>query len=308
MRADALPVWSRPLQTSRMLSDARIAALDAAIREALRSGTTGNLDLIGAGALTCVVAWDGVACKRLPPQNDVERVRAYGALVERYVAALTACGLHVLPTTMRYAAHAGRYAAVMLQPRIPREDLLPAVLRRSPPTVVAAYLTTILDHVDQCVRQGIGIDPQVANWCLVDGHLTLVDVTTPMLRDDAGRDALDSEVFVALLPTLLRPVARRFLVQDMLDRNFVHRRILLDLVGNIVNDGLAALTPQFISAANARLAPGDAPITAEEVEAYRRSERLTWTILSGAFRIEAWWRRWVTRRPADHLLPSAFTG
>jgi hypothetical protein len=291
-----------------MLTDDRTAALDAAIRDALRTGATGRLDLIGAGALTCVVAWDGYACKRLPPQGDVTRVRTYGALVERYVRVLTELGVPVLPTWMRYAAHAGRHAAVMVQPRIHGDALMVNVLRQRDATVARDHLATILDHVDACVQHGVGIDAQIANWCVRDGRPTLLDVTTPMLRDAAGHDAIDSEVFVTLLPVLVQPVARRFLVQDILDQNFVHRRILLDLVANIANDGLAHLTAPFLPAINARLPHGEAVITMAEIASYRRRERVTWGLLGRAFRLEAWWRRWVTRRPADHLLPSAFTG
>jgi hypothetical protein len=291
-----------------MLTDDQVAALDTAIRTALRTGTLGSLHLIGAGELTCVVAWDGYACKRLPPQADAARVQAYGTLVERYVGVLGTLGVPVLPTTVRYRAHEGRHVAVIIQPRIGADELLPAVLRRADVTTALQHLNTILDHVDACVRAGVGIDPQIANWCLVDGRPTLLDITTPMLRDAQGRDALDSEVFVGLLPVLVQPIVRRFLVQDILDQNFVHRRIVLDLVGNIANDGLVHLTTAFLPAINARLASSDAPLTITEVEAYRRSERLTWGLLRRAFRLEHWWRRRVSRRPADHLLPSSFNG
>lgn len=290
------------------LAPARVTALDEAIRDALRRNAIGSLEIIGAGELTTVVAWDGLACKRLPPQADRSRVEAYGALVDRYVERLRSLGVPVLPTRMYFHAHAGRHVAIMVQPRVTREMLLPEILRRSPGADIQRRLREILDHVDRCVHAGVGIDAQLANWCVVDDQLMLLDVTTPMVRDASGRDLLDTEVFVSLLPALLRPLVRRFMVQDILDQNFLHRRIVLDVVGNIVNEGMAAHTDLFLAAINPRLSPPDAPITPAEVERYRRSERLTWWVMRRAFRLERWWRRRVTHRPADHLLPASATG
>lgn len=305
----------------------RLRELDEAIRTLLAGGSTDEVQIIGAGELTCVVEWDGLACKRLPPVTDPHRPERYGELLAEYLAALKRAGIPAVETGFQVATHQDVHVGYILQPRLPSHTLLPAVMAGLGVEQALVHFETILDHVDAAVAAGIGIDPQVSNWGIRDGAPLLLDVTTPMLRDEAGRDRLDTELFVAMLPRMVQGVVRRYMVQDLLNKNFRHREILLDLVGNVVNYGLEHFTEPFLEAANRRLAGGSgppapaehppkgsnseppgSPLSLREVERYRTEEKWTWWAMRRSFAAEQVWRKYVLRAPALHLLPSRFKG
>ena len=285
------------------LDEARLEALDAAVRRMLLTGERRGFDLIGAGELACVVGIEGFALKRLPPVEERARLEAYGTVLNEYLRALRTAGVAVIETEWRVVASGDVFAGYLVQRRVGADALLPGVVRRGCETEAVEILETILDRVDACVDAGIGIDPQISNWCMLDGKPVLLDVTTPMLRDEEGRDRLDTDLFVAMLPWVIRSFVRRFMVADLLDKNFEKHGILLDLIGNIVNYDLGHLTGVFLPRINARL---EAPITEKEIATYRRSEVLAWGAIRRALRIEQWWKRNVLRRPSLHLLPSEY--
>jgi len=278
----------------------RISELDHHIVSFLQGTAPRSFDVIGAGELTCVIGWRGFAFKLLPPVDDLRRVEAYGALLDEYLIALRAAGVPIVDTSFAVATTDRGSAGYIIQPRLPGEQLLSVVCQRSDVQTCVGYFERLLDHVDACVTAGIGIDPQLSNWMLIDGTPQLVDVTTPMLRDAQGRDRLDAEFFIALLPRVLQSVARRFLLADLLDKNFDHRKIVLDLIGNMANYGLSHLTEPFVEVANARLAQ---PLSVADVRSYRKEDKATWWLLRRAFAAEQVWRR-LTRAPVRHLVPA----
>ncbi len=281
-------------------------ALDAAVRALLKSQDPGPLEIIGAGEMTCVVAWDGYACKRLPPASDPARIEAYGALVLRYVEVLRAADVPVVETGfVAVPGSDGETVGYVVQPRLDPIDLLPGVMRSLDAAAAVEILRTIEGHVDRTLAAGAGIDPQISNWAMQNGEPVLLDVTTPMLRDEEGRDLLDTDLFLKTLPFGIRQLVRRFMVDELLDKNFERHGIFLDLIGNLINYDLEDLTEPFLDVINPGL---DLPITAREVTGYRRSEWLTWKLMRLALHGEQLWRTRVLRAPDLHLLPSRFQG
>ncbi|MDG2282453.1 MAG: DUF6206 family protein [Longimicrobiales bacterium] len=285
------------------ISDAELAELDARVIDMMRTGVRNEVEIIGAGEMACVIGLGDHALKRLPPVSERARLESYGALVDEYVAALEQVGVRVAETEWRIVSSETNQVAYIIQERVSAASLMPDVVRCGTETEAVALLEQVLDHVDACVLAGIGIDPQLSNWSIRDGRPLLLDITTPMLRDEKGRDRLDTELFVAMLPALIRGFVRRFMIGEILDKNFNRHGILLDLIGNIVNYGLGHLTPVFLPAINARL---EQPLTMKEVRAYRRSEHWTWSAIRRAFRVEQFWKRRVLRQPTSHLLPSEY--
>jgi len=95
---------------------------------------------------------------------------------------------------------------------------------------------------------------QLSNWAVVDGQLVYLDVTTPLLRDEAGRERLDVDVFLASLPWALRVVVKR-LVLKASSTPTTHRGCHPDLLANLVKEGLGDRLPGLVAL---RPAPGPA--------------------------------------------------
>jgi hypothetical protein len=287
------------------LSAASLAELDDAVQSLLRSGQAGALEIIGAGEMTCVLAWQGHACKRLPPVADAGRLEAYTRLLNEYIAALRATGCAVTETDVQQVSREGMHIGYVIQPRLPSESMATARMRAVATADAVTLLRPILDVVDACTAASIGIDANLSNWAIENGRPVYFDVSTPMLRDALGHHRLDTEMFVATLPVGIRGMVRRFLVNDLLDRYFDRRCVYENLLGDLPNSGLEGCTEAFLAEANRRLT---VPLTLKRIRSYRREDWWTWRTIRLCLRAEAAWRRLVVRTPAPHLVPTTFKG
>lgn len=288
-----------------LVTDDELAALDAAVEEALATGDASRLHVLGYGeissVLACETARGTVAAKRLPPFPDDASYRAYEALVADYVAALEARGIGTVPTEVRRLERPGRPpVAYHVQPLLPGDRLAPRVLATATPAEAAALFERIVERVLAFVDAQHGLDGQLSNWVLDGDRLLYLDLSTPLLRDEAGADRLDRAVFMASLPWLLRPVAARFLLDGILQKYFDPRGVLLDLLGNLHKERLAPLVAPLVAVVGDRVTP---PHTEAEVLRYYRGDARSWALLQRLRRLDRAWQRRVRRRPYPFLLP-----
>lgn len=287
------------------VTDAELHAVEDQLEIAFAGRDAGALRVIGHGEISCVVALDAaggpVALKRLPPFPDRARFDAYRATFDAYLGALVSTGIRLVPSALVGLARGARVAAYVVQPRLDPAALLPARLRAGTADSAREAFDAITAHVERTVGPRLGLDGQLSNWVWIEGAPAYLDVTTPMIRDDAGRDALDSDLFLASLPWALRGAVRRFLLRGILDKYFVPRGVLLDLLGNLIKERLEHLLPILLP--RARATP---PITEREVRAYYADDARTWALLQRLRRADRAWQLGVRRRPYGFLLPDRF--
>ncbi len=287
-----------------MLTQQDVAELNVAVEHLLLTGDPGEMQIIGAGEITCVVAWRGCACKRLPPFDDPARLAAYDSLLQEYLIKLNAAGIATLSTECRIVSRADRQIAFLVQPRVAAEHCLPAWMKRVPQSQAISMAVKVMELVRCATSQGVGIDANLSNWLVQDDAPVYLDVSTPMLRDDAGRHRLDTEIFVATLPGVVRGLVRKYFVTELLDRYYNPRSVFENLLGDLPNSGLDPLTELLLAAANQRIGT---PLTMEQIRAYRKEDRLTWNAIRQLLKVEQWWRRYILRASHPHLLPSQFS-
>jgi hypothetical protein len=134
----------------------------------------------------------------------------------------------------------------------------------------------------------------------VDDDLVYLDVTTPLLEDEMGRQRLDLGLFLASLPWAMRAPVRRFLLDEILSHYRSPRPALVDAVANLHKERLPSAIPALLEAANAVVDP---PIWADEARTYYRQDALMWEVLQRLRRADRWWQRRVRRRRYPFLLP-----
>jgi hypothetical protein len=283
-----------------------LVGLDRAFLEALRSGRPDHLPVVGHGEISVAFSWPPahptVVAKSLPPFADVERFAAYADLLDEYLATLSKRGVEPLPTAVRAIADGPRRRAYVLQPSIPSDAVVSAVLARSGPAEGESLLARIVDAVLLAADATVGIDAQVSNWVVPDGHLRFLDVSTPMLRDAAGRDRLDTALFVEEVPWLLRGPVNRFVAPELLSPYHDPRRVVLDAAGNLVREGLSGWVPTLLRIANPHL---DRALTMDEVHRFYRANVRLWSTLQRLRRLGRWWQQRIRRRPYPFLLPDS---
>ncbi len=146
----------------------------------------------------------------------------------------------------------------------------------------------------------LGLDGQMSNWALHDGKLLYMDVTTPLMRDAQGRELLDTELFMKSLPWALRGLVRRFFLGEIIDKYYLPRGVILDILGNLLKENLAKLIPTCLEQANVRLPEA---IQESEVHRYYRSDAKMWALMQRLRRADRWWQRRIRRRTYPFLLP-----
>ena len=166
----------------------------------------------------------------------------------------------------------------------------------------AATIHALVTAITTCAGPRLGLDGQLSNWVVVGDALRYLDVSTPLIRDEAGRERLDLGLFISSLPWALRPLVRRFMLRGILEKYYQPRGVVIDLLGNLYKERLGELVPGFIAAANPHF---DVPITAAEVRRYYQRDARTWAGLQLMRRTDRAWQRRVRRRQYPFLLPGS---
>ncbi|MGZ6707562.1 MAG: DUF6206 family protein [Solirubrobacteraceae bacterium] len=285
-----------------------VERLDATVEDAIRAGAPGGLRVLGYGELTLVIGWPTeqpvVAVKRLPPFTDADRLAAYAGLLERYVEMLRGRGVSVVATELcSHPGPRGTVRAYLVQPLVPRERHLTAILATAEEPRARDLLEQVVENVHRCTDDVVGFDAQASNWWVDDdGGLGYFDVSTPMLRDRDGREQLDVALFLSVYPWIARPVLAR-IAPGVMAQYHDPRVVLLDVASNLHKEGLDRCVPALLGVANKRL---ERPLTADDVRRYFRQDKLLWALMQRLRLADRAWQRDVRRRPYPLLLPPRY--
>jgi len=287
------------------ITAADLRRLDATMTRAFATGDVSGLEILGYGEITTVVVCDSGgrrhACKRLPPFASAADADRYAALFAEYLDTLSQRGVRLVPSSLqRLDRDDGAVVVYCVQPVLPAEQLAVRVLGRSDETQALALVETLLDRIFTAVSPRVGLDGQLSNWMVADGDVLFLDVTTPMLKDEAGRDRLDTELFLAAVPPPVRPLFRRFVVHQVIDKYHDPHGVVLDLIANLIKEGQERHIGTFLRAANRRLTT---PLSEVEVRRYYEGDARVWTAWQALRRVDRFVRTRLLGQPYPFLLP-----
>jgi hypothetical protein len=210
-------------------------------------------------------------------------------------------GLKVAETRLwHHTLKTGEVVAYCVQEELPGGRLCSRLLRTENEEWAAGFFKRFLDTVDRVVAPDLGLDAQASNWVEDEGELVYLDITTPMMRDDRGRELLDVRLFFTSLPWAMRDAVRISMAKSIFDKFYSVRGVVLDFLGNLHKERLDGLIPGFLELANPRL---DSPITAEEVAAYYKSDAQMWELIQRLRKADRFWHNRIRRRTYPFLLP-----
>jgi len=284
--------------------------------------------VLGYGEISTVLAIaDGdLACKRMPMFAGEEEISAYAAAFEAYRARLQEAGICVTPGDLLpiQQRSGGRRVVYLVEHRLPAHTIGNAVVCRADPAEAQRLLRAVLGELlkvyrfnqQQAGALALGIDGQISNWTVLDMpeqgalppviNLCYFDVNTPLMRRN-GVEQLDTELFLRSAPAFLRWVLRLFVVQDVVDRYYDLRRVIVDIVANLYKEGRADLVPGWLETANRFLTEELAeatlePIAEREVRAYYKEDVRIWRLYLGLRRFDRLLHR-LTGRQYPYVLP-----
>ncbi len=279
--------------------------LEARVDYALTSGDESGIDVLGYGEISCVLAWhDGtvaVAAKRLPLFETHTELEPYREAFDAYIGALGGAGVRVVPSRLDTTPSAdGRIAAWCLQPLLDPASLAPDWLKSAGTDGARQLFERITEAITSAVSPRLGLDGQLSNWAVDEGEVVYFDVTTPMMRSHDGCERLDTGLFLASLPWALRGLVRRFMLHAILDKYYDPRGVLLDLLGNLIKEGIVEKLSVGLDVVNGRI---ERSIEEAEVRGYYREDARMWALLQRLRRIDRAWQRRVRGRQYPFLLP-----
>ena len=288
-----------------MIDPEELAHLEQEVQRALDHGDDTALMVLGYGEISLVLGWPvdkpRWACKRLPPFPSTADADAFAATLQEYVTELVARGVQVVPTEVQQVIMAdGRTAVYCVQPALDAEDLGVAIVARGGEGA-ARLLGAIVDVALATVDERVGLDAQLSNWAVTEAGLTYFDVTTPLLRRADRTEVLDTSIFLASLPWLLRAPVRRFVLPGIIERYHRPRTVVLDLAANLIKEKLDDGIAIVLAAVGDRLEP---PISGDQVRSDYRSDARTWALLQSLRRADRAWQQRVRRRAYPFLLPA----
>ena len=285
--------------------DEDLRRLEKDVQAALRTTDARVLDVLGYGEVTLVLRLEtetgSFACKRLPVFPSWQRYNRYRRSLDAYLSRLGDSGLNVAETRLwHHTRKNGEVVAYCVQDELPGGGLCSRLLRVESEEWACDFFKRFLDTVDRVVAPDLGLDAQASNWVECDGELVYLDITTPMMRDGRGREALDVRLFFTSLPWAMRDAVRIAMSKSIFDKFYSTRGVVLDFLGNLHKERLENLIPGFLDLANPRL---DSPITAEEVAAYYKSDAQMWELIQRLRKADRFWHNKIRRRTYPFLLP-----
>ncbi len=279
--------------------------------------------ILGYGEISAVLAVEalpGVAIKRMPPFPSDAARQNYRDILSRYCRLLQQhSAIRPVPHRLEFLRNQrGESIAYIVQPLLPAEAIASNFLRTCDEATAEQLIEEIvraLESLWQANREHgdtlrIGLDAQLSNWfCEQDdaGGLRLhyLDYSTPFLREQ-GRELLDVDIFLKSLPGFLVGLVRRFFLQEILDRYYDFRAVLVDIAANLHKEKLAQRIPLVLSVINRRLREngfGLNEISREEVDTYYRSDAFMWELLLRLRRFDRFITTTILRRRYNFILP-----
>lgn len=277
--------------------------------------------IIGYGEISVVMTlrgWDGVVLKRMAGFREDE-AEPYRALVQAYIAALTARGLRVVQTeSASVRTPRNGIVVYLVQPAFPEDQLGHQWLRRATPDHLPPLLDRLLETLVPLYRANqaageeatLAVDAQISNWVwnAATRELDYFDVGTPLMRRN-GTELLSAEWALRTVPLPLRPLFRRAVMPEVVGRYYRLPDILTDFVANFIKEGRADLVAPAMAHINAWLTHpasdmGVAPLEEAHVRRYYARDARIWTWYLRVRRLDRM-AHWALGKTYPYVLPAA---
>ena len=215
--------------------------------------------------------------------------------------------------------HEGRYVAYLIQERLLREAIGNKIIQRHSREESLILLKLVLSKMRKLWQQNnpeliLGLDSQISNWAIKnydngqniseDSKLLFIDTSTPFIRKN-GVEQMNALLFLQSAPPVIRPVLRKFFLQEIMDRYYDFRLVLIDLIANLHKEQCPDLIPDWLKVANKdnREFLSGNNITEKEIEKYYKEDKFIWQLFLGVRRANRFMNTEILGKRYEFTLP-----
>lgn len=243
-----------------------------------------------------------IAFKRMPLFDNMEDVESYREVYDRYHERLNQIGI-VTPDygSVTIETSKERIVLYLYQTKLPSESIGSSLIHRSSESGVHNLVLAVLRQLSKVWefnKKGhpgveVAIDGQISNWAVKNytpnlgdpdagEELLYLDTSTPLFREN-GVEQLDVELFLKPTPPIVRWYLKKYYLQDIVDRYYDFRKVIIDLVANFLKEQKSDLVPGLVELVNTFFSTEAAghdmsPITLKEIEEYYEDDASTWKL------------------------------
>ncbi|MFX1307748.1 MAG: DUF6206 family protein [Promethearchaeota archaeon] len=164
----------------------------------------------------------------------------------------------------------------------------------------------------------VGLDGQISNFAVLNYNpenpvveqnpkLIYIDTVPPFYRIN-GIEAMEIELLTKSMPSFIRGLLKRIFLQDLIDRYYDWRLVIIDLVANFFKEQKPELIPSLIKVVNNFLKEEASefniePLNFEEIEKYYKSDKFVWVLYQRMRKFDRFIKTKLLRKKYDYYLP-----
>ena len=269
-----------------------------------------------------------IAYKRMPLFDDMQQVERYKEIYYRYNELLREINIEVPEYgAVDVVSNDGRIVLYLFQRKLSSDSVGNRIIHVVSDDEVMILVLEVLRELnkvwgfnrDNKPEIEVAIDGQISNWAIRDfdpGNLVIdedvnllyFDTSTPLMREN-GVEMLDAELFLKPTPPIMRWILKKFYLQEILDRYYDFRKVVVDLIANFFKEGRSDLIPKLVDLANEffsaeAVVPDIMHIDYEEVRKYYKEDASIWSLYLNMRKVHRFIRTRILRRYYDFVLPA----
>ncbi len=263
-----------------------------------------------------------IAFKRMPPFDNSDQIAVYKSAVDQYCFLLSdKCGVQVSDYAFYEVVNPrDEHILYVAQPRLQSSSIGNAILKSGTRHELEFMIRSMMEYFVKLAKfnlgndqnQSLGLDGQISNWSFrlsdkSNEPPVYFDITTPMFRVN-GKEQLDTEIFLKSCPSFLVWLVRWQFLQEILDRYYDVRMILIDVVANFHKEGRQDLIEDALSFINGMLKEKKLDsevkaLTRSEVDRYYKNDAFIWALFLRLRRFDRFIKTKLLRQRYNFILP-----
>jgi len=285
------------------------------------------IKILGYGEISTVIgfkveAFQHQAFKRLPLFSSEEEASGYARLYLKYSQMLTDAGINQ-PQSNAYwvKGHRGKYVAYLSQERLNSLSIGNKIIQNSSKEEALQLIELVIKKMLYLWKSNqknpdllLGLDAQISNWAVKDYQsdkplskktgLLFIDTSTPFIRKN-GIEQMNPLLFLQSAPRPMRPVLRKFFLQEIMDRYYDFRLVAIDLAANLFKEQRPDLISDCVTLIN-ELGGAflkDKPLETAEIVKYYKEDKFIWQLFLGVRRADRWLNTKLLGKQYEFTLP-----